>query len=237
MFLDLTCALIFGIDIPSRVRVWGYSHGRVALFRRVFIGVTVLCISFSFTILPVFGLMNDRSSIFCASLPFEILTTRLLGAAADIRSTKLQEIPRGSSEDAMELFMPSLVALLAAVAIAFFLIPSVAPTMLVAGSAVVLAGALYLHYSRFGRMEYEQATWQYNLRRYSSWIMLAAVLLGAYGFYTLSGMAGSGIEAAPAPVESSFGGLSGGGFARVGETVATRIAALARRASRVASSA
>ena len=137
----------------------------------------------------------------------------------------------------MELFMPSLVALLAAVAIAFFLVPSVAPTMLVAGSAVVLAGALYLHYSRFGRVEYEQATWQYNLRRYSSWIMLAAVLLGAYGFYTFSGMEGSGIEAAPAPVEAGgFGGLSGGGFVRVGETVAARLTALARRASRIAGS-
>jgi hypothetical protein len=117
---------------------------------------------------------------------------------------------------------------LASVAIAFFVIPSVAPTMLIAGSVIVLGGALYLHYSRFGRMEYEQATWQYNLRKYSSWIMLAAVLLGAYGFYTLSGMAGSGIEAPP-PVETPSFSMSGGGFARVAETVMTRLKALARR--------
>jgi hypothetical protein len=134
----------------------------------------------------------------------------------------------------MELFVPSLVLLLAAVAVAFFLIPAVAPTMLVAGSAVVLVGALYLHYSRFGRMEYEQATWQYNLRRYSSWIMLAAVLLGAYGFYTLSGMGGGGfVEPPPSPV-GAFGGMTGGGFARVAETVGARLADLARRASRIA---
>lgn len=137
----------------------------------------------------------------------------------------------------MELFLPSLVFLLAGAAIAFFVLPTIAPVMLVGGSAAVLAGALYLHYSRFGRMEYEQATWQNNLRAYSSWIILGAVLLAAYGFYAMS--AGG---APPPPVNMGstggpfdFGGSStnttstglpimmGGGFGRVFKHAASRI--------------
>jgi len=134
----------------------------------------------------------------------------------------------------MELFLPSLVFLLAGAAIAFFVLPTIAPVMLVGGSAAVLAGALYLHYSRFGRMEYEQATWQNNLRAYSSWIILAAVLLAAYGFYAMS--AGG---APPPPVATNVfdvGGntttstglpiMMGGGFGRVFKHAATRISDL-----------
>ena len=133
----------------------------------------------------------------------------------------------------MELFLPSLVFLLAGAAIAFFVLPTIAPVMLVGGSAAVLAGALYLHYSRFGRMEYEQATWQNNLRAYSSWIILAAVLLAAYGFYAMS--AGG---APPPPVSTGIfdmGGnttstglpiMTGGGFSRVFKHAATRISDL-----------
>ncbi len=134
----------------------------------------------------------------------------------------------------MELFLPSLVFLLAGAAIAFFVLPTIAPVMLVGGSAAVLAGALYLHYSRFGRMEYEQATWQNNLRAYSSWIILAAVLLAAYGFYAMS--AGG---APPPPVTTNvfdMGGntttstglpiMMGGGFSRVFKHAATRISDL-----------
>jgi hypothetical protein len=129
----------------------------------------------------------------------------------------------------MELFLPSLVFLLAGAAIAFFVLPTIAPVMLIGGSAAVLAGALYLHYSRFGRMEYEQATWQNNLRTYSSWIILAAVLLAAYGFYAMS--AGG---APPPPVsvfdmETTSTGLPSmtrGGYGRVFKHAAMRISAL-----------
>lgn len=128
----------------------------------------------------------------------------------------------------MELFLPSLVFLLAGAAIAFFVLPTIAPVMLVGGSAAVLAGALYLHYSRFGRMEYEQATWQNNLRAYSSWIILAAVLLTAYGFYAMS--AGG----APPPTSvfdmgttsTGLPNMTGGGFGRVFKHAAMRISDL-----------
>lgn len=132
----------------------------------------------------------------------------------------------------MELFVPSLVFLLVGVAIAFFLLPRLAPTILIGGSAVVLALALYLHYSRFGTMEYERSTWQYNLKQFGSWIMVGAVLLGAYGFYAMNS---SGGEVAPvygAPAANEMPPLTmpqmGGGFKNVLNTAASRINNLMR---------
>ena len=121
----------------------------------------------------------------------------------------------------MELFLPSLVFLLVGAAIAFFVLPTIAPVMLIGGSAAVLAGVLYLHYSRFGRMEYEQATWYNSLRAYSSWIILAVVLLMAYSFYTMS--------PSPAPAPFSIPTMSGGGIAGVLNNAVSRISELARR--------
>ena len=145
----------------------------------------------------------------------------------------------------MELFVPSLVFLLAGVAIAYFVIPTLAPTLLIAGSAVVLAGALYLHYSRFGAMEYEASTWQYNLKKYANWVILAAILLGAYGFYTMN----SGMSAAPAAgmlpaplaeaVSNNFSSpalpaltappMMGGGLSSVFKTASSRLGELMRK--------
>jgi hypothetical protein len=130
------------------------------------------------------------------------------------------------------------VFLLAGVAIAYFVIPTLAPTLLIAGSAVVLAGALYLHYSRFGALEYEASTWQYNLKKYANWVILAAVLLGAYGFYTLNtGVASSAVL--PAPVTNNFSSpalpplttptMIGGGLNSVLKTASSRLGELMRK--------
>jgi hypothetical protein len=134
----------------------------------------------------------------------------------------------------MELFVPSLVFLLVGVAIAFFVLPSLAPTLLIGGSAVVLAIALYLHYSRFGRMEYEQSTWQYNLKQFGGWVIVGAILLGAYGFYAMntSGSPSTYVsESAPA-LNAGLPPLtmpqSGGGFKNVYNTAASRINNLMR---------
>ncbi len=142
----------------------------------------------------------------------------------------------------MELFVPSLVFLLAGVAIAYFVIPTLAPTLLIAGSAVVLAGALYLHYSRFGALEYEASTWQYNLKKYANWVILAAVLLGAYGFYTLN-TGGASSAVLPAPVASAVTNnfsspalpplttpnMIGGGLNSVLKTASSRLGELMRK--------
>lgn len=126
----------------------------------------------------------------------------------------------------MELFIPSLVVLLLGVAIAFFLLPRLAPTILIGGSAAVLALALYLHYSRFGRMEYQQSTWQYNLKQFSGWIMFAAVLLGAYGFYAIN--AGSAPAGGGEPMPPLALPQAGGGFKNVANTAMGRIHSLLR---------
>ena len=97
----------------------------------------------------------------------------------------------------------------------------------------MLAGALYFHYSRFGRMEYEQATWQYNLKQFGSWIMVGAILLGAYGFYAMNSAAATSAPVLGAPsTNSQMPALSvpqmGGGFRNVANTALGRINSLMR---------
>jgi hypothetical protein len=143
----------------------------------------------------------------------------------------------------MELVVPSLAFLLFGVAIAFFALPRLAPTILIGGSVVVLAFAMYLHYSRFGKMEYERSTWQYNLKQYGSWAIVGAILLGAYGFYALnnsgasigsmSGNAGAGTSPVSMltpsePMPTLAIPQLGGGFKNVFGTATTRINNLMR---------
>lgn len=126
--------------------------------------------------------------------------------------------------------MPSLVMLLLGVAIVYFWIPTFAPPMLIAGSIVVLALALYIHIKQFGRTEYEQSTWQHNLRNYSSFVILGAILLGAYGFYALNNTP----SAQPAMFQSPalppiVAPAVGGGMGTVMKTATSRINELMRR--------
>lgn len=130
----------------------------------------------------------------------------------------------------MQLLFPSLILLLAAVAIAFFVFPRVAPMVLVVGSAITFLLALYVHWSQFGIAEYERSTWQNNLRQYSSLLMMAVVLLAAYGFYAMNQ---SGAEEAPAPIAEMVSNMAanvaptaGGGFRSVFKTVASRLSHL-----------
>lgn len=102
----------------------------------------------------------------------------------------------------MQLLFPSLVLLLASVAIAFFVFPRVAPLVLVIGSAMTFLLALYMHRSQFGVSEYERSTWQNNLKKYSSLILMAIVLLAAYGFYAMN-QGGSAAANAAAPAAAA----------------------------------
>jgi hypothetical protein len=133
----------------------------------------------------------------------------------------------------MELFIPSLTLLLLAVALVYFWLPNFAAPMLIAGSVGMLVIALYVHVKQFGRAEYEQATWQYNLRNYSSYVIIGAILLGAYGFYAMNN-AGVGATGAVAPVASPAmpplaPPLMGGGLSTVMKTASSRIHELMRR--------
>ena len=134
----------------------------------------------------------------------------------------------------MELMMPSLVILLLGVAVTYFVLPNFAPPLLIIGSIIALLGAMYVHWNQFGRMEYEQATWQYNLRAYGSYVLIGVVLLGAYGFYAMN-QAGetSSIPFANAVASPAMPALAspiiGGGLQSVMKTATSRISELMRR--------
>jgi hypothetical protein len=126
----------------------------------------------------------------------------------------------------MQLLVPSLVVLLVGVAIAYFILPSIAPAILIGGGVVALLATFYVHRAAFGRMEYEQATWQYNLRKYASYVMIGGILLGAYGFYAMNQSGGSVATAAlPAMGVPAIGG----GMGSVVKNAMSRIHELVRR--------
>jgi uncharacterized membrane protein len=131
----------------------------------------------------------------------------------------------------MELFIPSLSLLLVAVAVAFYVLPKFAPVILVSGSAVVLAIAIYFHLSKFGVAEYERATWYHNLRKYVAYVMIGAILLGAYGFYAMNNAGSSSpMPAITTPAMPAIGMPTvGGGFDSVMRTASSRIGELMRK--------
>ena len=129
----------------------------------------------------------------------------------------------------MEILIPSLSLILLTVAFIFFTFPRLAPTVLVGGSVAVLAIAIYMHYSRFGTMEYEKATWYYSLRKYASFVMVGIILLGAYGFWAMNQQS-TPFESAissPAMPAVSFPSV-GGGMDVVVKTASSRIKELMR---------
>jgi hypothetical protein len=125
-----------------------------------------------------------------------------------------------------------LVFLLAAAMICFFVMPNLAPPVIIGAGVVLLVIAAYKHWSTFGNMEYERATWQYNLRQYGSYVIMGMVLLGAYGFYAMNDTSGGGGLISSVTSSNSSGIASmvgGGGFGTVAKTVSSRITELMRR--------
>lgn len=119
-----------------------------------------------------------------------------------------------------------LVFLLAAVMISYFVLPGIAPIVLVTAGVVILALTVWKHWSTFGRMEYERATWQYNLRQYGSYVLMAFVLLGAYGYYVVNG---NDVGSSEPTAFSTMTGGGGAGFGMVMKTASSRIQELMRR--------
>jgi hypothetical protein len=124
----------------------------------------------------------------------------------------------------MELLMPSLIALLLAVAVSYFVIPKLAPNVLMIVSAIVLAWAVFSHATRFGVTEYERATWYYKIGEYSGFILFGIILFIGYGYYTMQGQSGSG----PAMPNLTMPTV-GGGFGTIYRTVSSRLGELARK--------
>lgn len=122
-----------------------------------------------------------------------------------------------------------IVFLLAAAALCYFVLPGLAPQILIGCGVVLLVVTAYMHWSKFGVMEYERATWQYNLRQYGSYIMMGAVILGAYGFYAMNQTDTSSGLLGTSSTESAIMPTVGGGFGTVMRTASSRIQELMRR--------
>ena len=92
---------------------------------------------------------------------------------------------------------------------------------------VVGAFAAYAHWKQFGVSEYERATWIYNLRKYSSYVLIAMVILGAYGFYTMNYASSSSLATPALPAITAP--TMGGGVQSVLKTASSRINEIVRR--------
>jgi hypothetical protein len=97
----------------------------------------------------------------------------------------------------MELFIPSVLVLLLAAAVVFFVFPRFGAPVLAAISVGLLAFGIYQHSKNFGT-EYRGSTWQYDIAAYAPFVMVGGVLL-VISFYLLSLFTGGG--AAPTAPE------------------------------------
>jgi hypothetical protein len=140
-----------------------------------------------------------------------------------------------------EWLIPNLAILLIATASAFYLLPKLAPEVLITSTFIVLAVAIYVHYSQFGRSEYELSTWYYKLRDYSMYVVILVIALFAYMFYLINNWDKApqavkdlvpekvvNMVASPAPGPFS-GGVYSGGFDTIARTVGSRIDQLMRK--------
>ena len=84
----------------------------------------------------------------------------------------------------MELFLPSVIVLLSAAAVVFFLLPQFGPATLAVVSAILLALGLYQHYTTFGT-EYRFSTWQ--LVSFSPYFLIGGlfIMIAIFLLYTI----------------------------------------------------
>lgn len=84
----------------------------------------------------------------------------------------------------MELFLPSVIVLLLAAAVVFFVFPRFGPATLAIISAILLAFGLYQHYTTFGT-EYRFSTWQ--MVSFAPYLLVGGLLvvIAAFLLYTL----------------------------------------------------
>lgn len=83
----------------------------------------------------------------------------------------------------MELFIPSVLILLLAAAVIFFVLPRFGAPVLALISVGLLAFGVYQHMNSFGT-EYRLSTWQQGLANYSPYIMIGGLLV-VVAFYLL----------------------------------------------------
>lgn len=101
----------------------------------------------------------------------------------------------------MELFIPSVLVLLLAAAVVFFVLPRFGAPVLALISVALLVFGIYHHINAFGT-EYKLSTWHLGLVSYAPYIMIGGLLV-VIGFYLLSisplGKANAGTTAPSMP--------------------------------------
>jgi hypothetical protein len=76
----------------------------------------------------------------------------------------------------MEFFLPSVLVLLLAAAVVFFIFPSFGPLTLAIVSMILLVLGVYQHWAQFG-VEYRLSTWQLGSLAYAPYLMVGGLLL------------------------------------------------------------
>jgi hypothetical protein len=76
----------------------------------------------------------------------------------------------------MEFFLPSVLILLLAAAVVFFVFPSLGPLTLAVVSMVLLTLGVYQHWTQFG-VEYRMSTWQLGSLAYAPYLMVGGLLV------------------------------------------------------------
>ena len=99
----------------------------------------------------------------------------------------------------MELFIPSLLAIIIAAAIVMFVLPRFSPVILGVVALIFLVLAAYNHYNFFA-YEYRQSTWQLPLINYAPYVLLGGLVLFLI-FFAIN-FIGTGSTDAAAPVQS-----------------------------------
>ena len=99
----------------------------------------------------------------------------------------------------MELFIPSLIAIIFAAAIVMFILPRLSPVILGVLALVFLILSMYQHYSFFST-EYRQSTWQMPLVQYAPYVLLGGLTL--FLLFFIVNFIGTGSTAAAAPLQS-----------------------------------
>jgi hypothetical protein len=96
----------------------------------------------------------------------------------------------------MEFFLPSVLVLLLAAAVVFFIFPRFGPLTLAIVSLVLLILGVYNHSTQFGA-EYRLSTWQYALTAYSPFVLIGVLLLAIIGYLFFLAPGASPTVAAP----------------------------------------
>lgn len=97
----------------------------------------------------------------------------------------------------MELFIPSVFAILTAAIIVMYVLPRFSPVILGVLALVFLVMAAWHHYSFFAS-EYQISTWQLPLVQYAPYLLIGGLVL--FMLFFIVNFIGTGSSAAAAPV-------------------------------------